>query len=269
MEEPEDIKLKRKAKVMSWSRFIWGISSLAVLLTVAFFIINQMPAMNKAIRSYELEQSHRNNIQLAVQRKTNLVGMTKEKIQEIYGQPDGSSSAGEEGQWENWTYAVNQNKMRLQFDGDFVKGGDYDRRYFGKMDYHKMDSRLVESKRILNDVKTLLDKINQRSLAQIKSHPEGAKWTLEEVARRNELFGIIKKHPYWTQEMAENVLMSNVVIGMNKEQVSAILGDPDDINTTVGSWGTNEQWVYAYEEIDEADYYYFENGILTSYQESK
>ena len=39
------------------------------------------------------------------------------------------------------------------------------------------------------------------------------------------------------------------------------LGKPDDINRTVGSWGVNEQWVYG------RNYYYFENGKLTSYQD--
>jgi hypothetical protein len=38
-------------------------------------------------------------------------------------------------------------------------------------------------------------------------------------------------------------------------------GDPEDINRTVGSWGVREQWVYSNE-----NYLYFENGILTSWQ---
>ena len=37
-------------------------------------------------------------------------------------------------------------------------------------------------------------------------------------------------------------------------------GAPDHINTTTGSYGTHEQWVY------DDRYLYFENGTLTSRQ---
>lgn len=50
-------------------------------------------------------------------------------------------------------------------------------------------------------------------------------------------------------------------LNMSKKQVSNLLGEPNDINKTTGSWGTNEQWVY-----DSANLY-FENGKLTSWQE--
>jgi hypothetical protein len=39
------------------------------------------------------------------------------------------------------------------------------------------------------------------------------------------------------------------------------LGNPIDINKTVGSWGVHEQWVY-----NNNMYLYFENDKLTSYQ---
>ena len=34
-----------------------------------------------------------------------------------------------------------------------------------------------------------------------------------------------------------------------------------DINKTVGSWGIHEQWIYS------SHFLYFENGILTSWQD--
>jgi len=49
-------------------------------------------------------------------------------------------------------------------------------------------------------------------------------------------------------------------IGMTREMATISLGSPKDINRTVGSWGVHEQWVY------DSIYLYFENGILTSYQ---
>jgi len=62
-----------------------------------------------------------------------------------------------------------------------------------------------------------------------------------------EIFTKLKKGMYW--------------IGMNKEQLTFSLGWPDDINRSVGSWGTNEQFIY-----NENLYIYLENGKVTSYQ---
>lgn len=61
------------------------------------------------------------------------------------------------------------------------------------------------------------------------------------------------------------------VIGMTREQVIAAKGEPNDKNYTVGSWGTHEQWVYGgycrvTKTYTSASYLYFENGILTSWQ---
>lgn len=50
-------------------------------------------------------------------------------------------------------------------------------------------------------------------------------------------------------------------IGMNKEMLLFAIGSPEDINKTVGAWGTHEQWVY-----DSGLYIYLENGKVTSYQ---
>ena len=50
---------------------------------------------------------------------------------------------------------------------------------------------------------------------------------------------------------------------MTKEQATDLLGYPNDNNRSVGSWGVHEQWVYEAQGV----YLYFENGILTSYQD--
>lgn len=53
-----------------------------------------------------------------------------------------------------------------------------------------------------------------------------------------------------------------VRIGMSKQDVlDSSWGEPKKINTSIGSWGTHEQWVYG-----NGNYLYFENGILTSIQ---
>ena len=60
-------------------------------------------------------------------------------------------------------------------------------------------------------------------------------------------FGQMKQGYYW--------------VGMNREMLEYSLGEPDDINKSVGSWGTNEQWVYG-----NGLYIYLENDKVTSYQ---
>lgn len=56
------------------------------------------------------------------------------------------------------------------------------------------------------------------------------------------------------------VAEGDVTIGMNKKMVKDAWGLPDHINTTTGSYGTHEQWVYG------NSYLYFKNGIVTSKQ---
>ncbi len=63
-------------------------------------------------------------------------------------------------------------------------------------------------------------------------------------------------------EKTSLILDGIIRIGMNKEEVVASWGQPKDINRTVTSLSGHEQWVY-----DDNDYLYFEDGILTSWQD--
>lgn len=56
----------------------------------------------------------------------------------------------------------------------------------------------------------------------------------------------------------------SVKIGWSENMVIEALGYPDDINTSQGIWGIHKQ--YIYEHVYSNEYYYFENGILTSMQ---
>lgn len=64
----------------------------------------------------------------------------------------------------------------------------------------------------------------------------------------------------YADKIAIKIIDSKFWIGMTSEMAKESLGIPNDINRTVGSWGVHEQWVYG------NTYLYFENGILTSYQ---
>lgn len=68
---------------------------------------------------------------------------------------------------------------------------------------------------------------------------------------------------------AKSIALKQVKLGWSDDMVIETLGYPTDINTTSGSWGVHEQWVYERNYRDfgySCEYYYFENGVLTSMQ---
>jgi len=62
---------------------------------------------------------------------------------------------------------------------------------------------------------------------------------------------------------ADKILNNYYWIGMTAEMAIISLGKPNSINKSVGKWGVHEQWVY------DGEYLYFENGKLTSFQNSR
>jgi hypothetical protein len=64
-----------------------------------------------------------------------------------------------------------------------------------------------------------------------------------------------------TAAQVATVRKGDIYLGMSKKIVTLIKGEPDHVNTTTSSYGTHEQWVYGNNE-----YYYFENGKLTTVQ---
>ncbi|MDH4230686.1 MAG: hypothetical protein OEW04_01500 [Nitrospirota bacterium] len=74
------------------------------------------------------------------------------------------------------------------------------------------------------------------------------------------------KHPTWDNEDCNTIAEKKIHIGMTAEQVRAAWGKPYKINTTLTGNTTHEQWVmHEYG----SDYVYFENGVMTSLQQSK
>lgn len=67
-----------------------------------------------------------------------------------------------------------------------------------------------------------------------------------------------------TSSRAEIICKNNVFIGMSSEEFRVIYPSPEKINRTTTSHGTSEQWVYG--EIPNSQYFYFLNGVLTSWQ---
>jgi hypothetical protein len=89
-----------------------------------------------------------------------------------------------------------------------------------------------------------------------------AKYELEKLnqighALEKEWKKVVRKK-YW-----EDVKEGKMRLGMNKEEVVCSWGMPEDINRTVGIGGVHEQWVYG----DFGPYLYFDDGVLTSWQD--
>ena len=65
---------------------------------------------------------------------------------------------------------------------------------------------------------------------------------------------------------ADDILNKTIRLGQSEWVLKEILGKPDDINRTVGSFGTHEQWVYN-KNGSKMKLYYFENHVLTGWQD--
>lgn len=69
-------------------------------------------------------------------------------------------------------------------------------------------------------------------------------------------------------ENIENAVAEHkIILGMTKEQVIMAWGEPDDTNRTVNAQGTREQWIYGDWSRSKPTFLYFNNGILTGWQD--
>lgn len=83
----------------------------------------------------------------------------------------------------------------------------------------------------------------------------------EDEKRLKEKISEIKmQHPGWGKKAIKAIADGKVFIGMSEEQVIESWGRPDNINSTISQWGTNQQWCYEHQ------YLYFSNGKLDSMQ---
>ena len=60
------------------------------------------------------------------------------------------------------------------------------------------------------------------------------------------------------------ILQNKITMGMTNNDVVKSWGRPDDINSSTGSYGTHEQWVYRRGNSNN-QYVYFENNSVTSW----
>jgi hypothetical protein len=75
---------------------------------------------------------------------------------------------------------------------------------------------------------------------------------------------IVNRHPEWPEKVKQAILKGSVSMNMTKQQARAAWGEPYKINRTVTQSGIHEQWVYNC--VGALSFLYFENDILTSWQ---
>lgn len=105
------------------------------------------------------------------------------------------------------------------------------------------------------------DAEEEKSLRDMKAEREA-----KEAARRRE----VESKTDWDMETRDLVLARKIRLGMTEEQVQLSWGSPDKKNRTVLKTSVHEQWVYdrSFSTKIDCTYLYFEDGKLTSWQES-
>lgn len=92
----------------------------------------------------------------------------------------------------------------------------------------------------------------------------------EEIAAQAELLRAQRKrqNELYRQMNPSLANINQLFIGMSTVQAVGAIGSPDHINRTVTASGKYEQWVYSKRrQIGDAVYLYFENGVLTGWQD--
>lgn len=67
------------------------------------------------------------------------------------------------------------------------------------------------------------------------------------------------------EKVAAAIAEQQIFIGMTADEARQSWGAPNKINTSIGSYGRHEQWVYD-RGRSRAQYVYVENGVVTSMQ---
>jgi len=94
---------------------------------------------------------------------------------------------------------------------------------------------------------------------------------LDPVLRREERLAHYKRQNLQiSPEEQQRLLAGQIWIGMSSDLARISMGNPDDVNRTVYSFGVHEQWVYECWKSSvklPCTFLYFENGKLTSWQD--
>ncbi len=98
------------------------------------------------------------------------------------------------------------------------------------------------------------EKINLSGAGQADPNSPAANYWSREISR-------LKR----TEKVESAVTESTVFVGMSAADARRSWGNPTKINSSIGSYGKKEQWVYDRGNY-RSQYVYIENGVVTSVQ---
>lgn len=84
---------------------------------------------------------------------------------------------------------------------------------------------------------------------------------LGEMTKIRKEYELIALSKQYGEVNAKKILNYQIWIGMTPREATQSIGRPNEVNSSTGSYGTHEQWVYDKKNL------YFENGKLTSWQD--
>ncbi|MEY3126883.1 MAG: hypothetical protein RL273_1045 [Bacteroidota bacterium] len=202
-------------------------------------IINQINILNDSIKIIDLEINAIKSIEIQKMITNSTLKATVQKGAKLKKNPDVFS--------ELIIVLLEDKEVTIldYFDGYFGVCTDSICGYMSGL-WINQNNKINEFIRLKEDEKKELERLENEQKIKIQK----AEWAeLEKIYIKKygqTTYSKLKQGYYW--------------IGMTREMATISLGSPNDINRTVGSWGVHEQWVY------DNLYLYFENGILTSYQ---
>lgn len=127
----------------------------------------------------------------------------------------------------------------------------------GNTKYFKVDSRSGKIK--LENGKIVVYDILGEEIDNVKLEYDKEKDNIFDIT--NTLSGDLKS--IYKKEELKITEIKDPTIGMTKSEVeNSTWGEPEDINRTITTYGTREQWCYS-----NYRYIYFEDGIVTSIQD--
>ena len=154
---------------------------------------------------------------------------------------------------------LSKNYVALVTIGDKVTLTDYESGYW----IVKKDNKVGYLSDLYFNVTPEIEAFKER-LSQLDK--ERKEFELTEKARLEKLNEEKQKQKIidkYGKEVGNKLINGYYWIGMTDDMAEISLGKPIKINKTVGSWGVHEQWIYYNK------YLYFENGVLSSYQNTR
>lgn len=94
---------------------------------------------------------------------------------------------------------------------------------------------------------------------------ELSRFEVIKLQRKEKRKEFVEDNPDIRERFKQAIINGSVMLGMTKKMVKVSWGEPNDINRTVTTNNIREQWIYG--SIKNRRYLYFENGILTSFQD--